>query len=88
MVYLGIKLCTCSYIVNKSTELLSSWRKRMKSKEPTFQGNSSSDGLENEMSRQATTVAPDQHETTKSAPRKWSRRVLGGKRGNEEAPIM
>ncbi|KAF7960107.1 hypothetical protein EAE96_001706 [Botrytis aclada] len=93
-VAVSILLICLAFFVNEATELLSGLRRTAKSKEPTFQGNISSDRLENEMSRHATTVAPDQNEATKSAPRKWSRRglgavrrVIGGKRGNEEAPI-
>ncbi|TGO63739.1 hypothetical protein BCON_0011g00820 [Botryotinia convoluta] len=93
-VAVSVPLIGLAFFVNEATELLLGLRRTTKSKRPTFQGNSSSDSLENEISRHATTVAPDQHEATKSAPRKWSRRglgavrrVIGGKCGNEEAPI-
>ncbi|TGO75728.1 hypothetical protein BELL_0196g00170 [Botrytis elliptica] len=93
-VAVSLPLIGLAFFVNEANELLSGLRRTTNSKKPTFQGNSSSDSLENEISRHATTVAPDESEATRSSPRAWSRkglravrRVIGGKRGDEEAHI-
>ncbi|THV52907.1 hypothetical protein BGAL_0065g00360 [Botrytis galanthina] len=93
-VAVSLPLIGLALFVNEATELLSGLRRTTNSKKPTLQGNSSSDSLENEISRHATTVAPDESEATRYSPREWSRkglravrRVIGGKRGDEEAHI-
>lgn len=80
--------------MSEATEIFSRLRKVAKSERPIQDRNGSSDSLGNDITRHAMTVVPEKSEATRSGPSKWPRRglgavrrVLAGKRGNEEVPV-
>ncbi|KAM0168685.1 hypothetical protein ACHAPF_010750 [Botrytis cinerea] len=93
-VAVSVPLIGLAFFVSEATEIFSRLRKVAKSEVPIQDRNGSSDSLGNDITRHATTVAPEKSEATRSSPSKWPRRglgavrrVLAGKRGNEEVPV-
>ncbi|TEY36138.1 hypothetical protein BOTCAL_0566g00010 [Botryotinia calthae] len=93
-VAVSVPLIGLAFFVSEATEIFSRLRKVAKTERPILDRNGSSGGLELEITRHATTVATEKSEAVRSGPSKWPRRglgavrrVLAGKRGNEEAPI-